>query len=76
MQGALDLPNSETLQTGQFLIRGMKDDNDNPTQFLSDIQIGASGNYNDIEFTIGATQYSIENIYDVISNDTLICKKI
>ncbi len=72
MQGALNLAGSQT-EINYFRIFGMTDVDGNPTQFLTDIQLGANGSYNDIEFTVGGTTYAITGIIDVINDQELWC---
>jgi hypothetical protein len=70
MQGAISMNASSGTQ-GSSTIRGMLDDDDIPTRFLSDITLGANGSYNDVEWTVGAITYRVRGIYEIVSDTEL-----
>lgn len=69
MQGAISFTSSTyTPSVGQYLIQGVADSLGNPPRFIRDITIGASGQFNPIEFTIDGDLYRIEGISKIISD--------
>jgi len=77
MQGSIDLNASGLSPDGeQLLIRGTSDILGNMTSFFTDIKIGANGQYNSIEFTIGSDVYLIEGITKIISFNQLTATSI
>ena len=72
MQGAISFTASGPHPSEPVtVIRGIKDSDGNPTQFLTDIQLGTDGQFNTIEFTHGGDTYEIGGITKVVSMDTL-----
>ena len=79
MQGALSFNSSSyDATTGFYIIQGIPDQYNNPTQFLSDITVGLDGSYSDIQFTTTAplATYLISGIQEIISNDRLVAATI
>ena len=75
MQGALSIATSVD-QGSYYQVFGMDDADGNPTQFLTDIQIGADGSFNDIIWEVSGVTYGISGITEVISNDELHCTSL
>lgn len=77
MQGSINFISSAwSSQVGQWLIQGSTDLFGNPTSFFRDITIGSDGQYNSIEFTIGADLYLISGISRVVSDSQLYASSI
>ena len=72
MQGAISIATSIN-QGSYYQVFGIEDENGNPTQFLTDIQIGADGSYNDITWEVNGTTYGLTGIVDVVSDTELHC---
>ena len=77
MQGSLSLQLSTTNPSPlYYIIKGVPDVNGNPTKFLTDIQLGSNGSFNDIEFNIGGTLHAIREIFAVVSDTELHCRDL
>lgn len=71
MQGAISLENSST-----GTIIGQADINGVPTRFTQDITIGINGQYSPIQFQIGSDTYLIDQITQVIDDNTLLANSV
>jgi hypothetical protein len=82
MQGALrfDISGPYAYDNTQILLRGQPNIDGIPTKFLTDITVGADGQYNKIQFSIttGSTSdnYEISGISKILSDDKLLCTTV
>ena len=75
MKGALDLEGSSYSSINKYYsIKGTLDKDNIPTEFIKQIKIDENGKFFSMAFDANGVNYYIEDIFNILNNDTLLCR--